>query len=276
MSSLGPFTRARAMATRCCSPPDNCPPRCSARSANPTSPSQSFAVRSACAKEVPRTSSGIATFSAAVKSGSRWCRCQTKPTARLRYSASSVSENDWSEFPPKYTVPLVGVSSAASRCNKVLLPVPEGPTTATISPRAIVRFIPARGVTSCAPERKVFRRFSPRRISRVPGAVGSPELSRRAVLEFACVCIAWAVFSFTLDAEWTKLYVLRLQASSHSRFGASQLQIQQISLLWRYRYLSLPPRPRTRQRREPPELRLLFDSSTERRELQIAPRQFAS
>ncbi len=93
-SKDGPFTRARAIATRCCSPPDNCPPRCSARSANPTSPSQSFAVRSACAKEVPRTSSGIATFSAAVKSGSKWCRCQTKPTARLRYSASILFQRD--------------------------------------------------------------------------------------------------------------------------------------------------------------------------------------
>jgi len=32
--------------------------------------------------------------------------------------------------------------------------------------------------------------------------------------------------------------------------------------------------PTTPQRHEPPELRLFFDSSTERRELQIAPRQF--
>jgi|GEM_PF-5048539 hypothetical protein len=34
--------------------------------------------------------------------------------------------------------------------------------------------------------------------------------------------------------------------------------------------------PTTPQRHEPPELRLFFDSSTERRELQIAPRQFVN
>ena len=72
------------------------------------------------AQRLPRapchpTSRGIATFSAAVKSGSRWCRCQTKPTDWLRYSASSASRSDWSEFPAKYTAPLVGVSSAASK-----------------------------------------------------------------------------------------------------------------------------------------------------------------
>ena len=34
---LGPPTRARASATRCCSPPDNSPGRCAALSASPTS-----------------------------------------------------------------------------------------------------------------------------------------------------------------------------------------------------------------------------------------------
>src|SRR5579862_6604733 len=43
-------------------------------------------------------------------------------------------------FEAKYTVPLVGVSSAASRCSKVLLPAPDGATIATISPRRKIKF----------------------------------------------------------------------------------------------------------------------------------------
>src|SRR5579871_133665 len=43
-------------------------------------------------------------------------------------------------FEAKYTVPLVGVSSAASRCNKVLLPAPDGATIATISPGCKIKF----------------------------------------------------------------------------------------------------------------------------------------
>ena len=76
----------------------------------------------------------MATFSAAVKSGNKWCRCQTKPIWRLRNSATASSRYVSSAFDSKYTVPLVGVSSAASRCNKVLFPAPDGPTIAIISP----------------------------------------------------------------------------------------------------------------------------------------------
>ena len=43
------------------------------------------------AKPGTRISSGMATFSAAVKSANRWCRCHTKPIRRLRNSASIAS-----------------------------------------------------------------------------------------------------------------------------------------------------------------------------------------
>ena len=42
-SSVGRITSARAMATRCCSPPDSMPGRCSSRSARPTRSSRSVA-----------------------------------------------------------------------------------------------------------------------------------------------------------------------------------------------------------------------------------------
>src|SRR6266481_4741719 len=60
----------------------------------------------------------------------------------------------------KYTVPLVGVSSAASRCRSVLFPAPEGATIATISPSASCRFTSARIVSCALPEPYTLR--SPR------------------------------------------------------------------------------------------------------------------
>src|SRR4029077_7670370 len=56
----------------------------------------------------------------------------------------------------KYTAPLVGVSSAASRCSSVLFPAPEGATIATISPRRKLRFASVRTVKDRAPMPYVF------------------------------------------------------------------------------------------------------------------------
>src|SRR4029077_17716774 len=80
----GCCTSARAIATRCCSPPDNSPARCVTRVPRPTSLSQRSDVSSASSYSAPRISIGIATFSAAVKSANRWCLCHTKPIERLR------------------------------------------------------------------------------------------------------------------------------------------------------------------------------------------------
>ena len=55
-------------------------------------------------------------------------------------------------FRAKYTVPLVGVSSAASKCSKVLLPAPDGATIATISPRRKLRFASTKIGRVCAPD----------------------------------------------------------------------------------------------------------------------------
>jgi len=140
-STAGPVTSARAIATRCCSPPESSPARWSARFSRPTSASHFRAVPSAEVKSSPRNNSGMATFSAAVKSGNNWWRCQRKPTARFRNSASAASSSFVSmALFAKYTVPLVGVSSAASKCKRVLLPAPDGATMATISPWCKLRF----------------------------------------------------------------------------------------------------------------------------------------
>ena len=52
----GSFTSARAIATRCCSPPESSRARCAARSPSPTSASHSPAARSACPGALPPAS----------------------------------------------------------------------------------------------------------------------------------------------------------------------------------------------------------------------------
>src|SRR6266404_2756133 len=71
----------------------------------------------------------------------------------------------------KYTVPLVGVSSAASRCSSVLFPAPEGATIATISPRRKLRFASVKTVNDRAPVPYVFLML---RASSTTGASGKP------------------------------------------------------------------------------------------------------
>src|SRR5436305_10979336 len=58
----------------------------------------------------------------------------------------------------KYTAPLVGVSSAANKCSKVLLPAPDGATIATISPRRKLKLASVRTVKERAPAPYVFRK----------------------------------------------------------------------------------------------------------------------
>ena len=65
-SRSGLVMRARAMATRCCWPPESWPGRCSARSANPTSPNTSATRSSISDLGVFDSTRGIATFSATV------------------------------------------------------------------------------------------------------------------------------------------------------------------------------------------------------------------
>src|SRR5215471_4532543 len=68
-------------------------------------------------------------------------------------------------FEAKYTVPLVGVSSAANRCNKVLLPAPDGATIATISPRCKIKFASIKIGKLFSPAPYVFFKFRASRIA---------------------------------------------------------------------------------------------------------------
>src|SRR6267154_1324372 len=71
----------------------------------------------------------------------------------------------------KYTAPLVGLSSAASRCNNVLFPAPDGATMATISPRRKLKLASAKTVKDRDPAPYVFRKP---RASSITGDSGTP------------------------------------------------------------------------------------------------------
>src|SRR5271169_1597142 len=55
------------------------------------------------------------------------------------------------------TSPALGASSPPSKCNNVLLPDPEAPTIATLSPCCTSRSTPSSTDTSCGPSRKTLR-----------------------------------------------------------------------------------------------------------------------
>src|SRR5690606_16046442 len=79
-SPRGPAARARATAARCCSPPESWGGRWASRPPSPTAPRSSRARASAARRPSPAMSSGIATFSRAVKSRRRWWNWKTNPT----------------------------------------------------------------------------------------------------------------------------------------------------------------------------------------------------
>jgi len=70
-STLGSFTSARAIATRCCCPPDSSDGRCLARSARPTDSSAAAARRRRAAAADRSGTSAASTFSAADSVGTR-------------------------------------------------------------------------------------------------------------------------------------------------------------------------------------------------------------
>src|SRR5436309_1397004 len=88
----GRLTRARAMATRCCCPPEIWPGSDAAYGPSPTCSSIRPALGSRSDLPTPAYTNGSATLSSRVALGSRLKPWKTKPIARLRRSAS------WSRF----------------------------------------------------------------------------------------------------------------------------------------------------------------------------------
>ena len=89
----GLVTNARAMATRCCSPPDSSMGRWLARFSIPTNSKASMAETRAAFRRWPAYSDGSATFSAAVSVGTRLNAWNTNPICSARILVRSRSGN---------------------------------------------------------------------------------------------------------------------------------------------------------------------------------------
>ena len=100
---------------------------------------------------MPSSSSGRATFSAAVSPGSRLKSWNTYPTVRRRRRALSLRDILDSGAPSISTSPLLGSSRLPAMVSSVDLPEPLGPITATMPPAATVRSTSRRASTRAAP-----------------------------------------------------------------------------------------------------------------------------
>ena len=126
------------------------PARCSPRSASPTRASRSLARAGAPAVRTPLSSIGSSTFWRALRYGSRFravC-CQTKPTTRRRYSVRSRRPMSPRTWPATTARPADGTSSPPRMFMRVLLPLPEAPTSAMNSPGSTSRSSPWSATTS--------------------------------------------------------------------------------------------------------------------------------
>src|SRR5881296_2348020 len=148
----GSFTRARAIATRCCCPALNCAGLWSAHPSSSTAVMSASALRRASLAGTLATRRGSSTFSTAVNTGSRLYVWKTKPIRRERYRVFALSSIEASETPSMRTSPEVRSSRPEKQFRRVVLPHPDGPMIATISPRGITRFTPRSAWTLTAPE----------------------------------------------------------------------------------------------------------------------------
>ena len=153
--SGGSTARARAIATRCASPPESSRGFERARPATPSPSSSARARASASARERRSAWMGASvTLSSADRCSKRQWSWKTSPTLR-RSSESAASRGSgpgWSGTPSTRIAPAWNGSRAATARSIVVLPQPERPMSATSSPRASERSTPFR--TSVAPRER--------------------------------------------------------------------------------------------------------------------------
>src|SRR5437867_4163641 len=143
----GSLSSARAIATRCCCPPESSLGRCLTRSPRPTCPSAARA-RARRSWRSPPYTSGSSTFSTALRRERRLNVWKTKPMCLLRIAASWSSDSLPTFSPASSYVPASATSRQPSTFISVDLPEPDGPMTATSSPAWMSRSTPARACTS--------------------------------------------------------------------------------------------------------------------------------
>jgi len=130
---------ARAMATRCCWPPESWPGYFFACSGMRTRVRYSIASSSASFFGIRRTQIGASVqFSRIVRCGNRLKDWNTMPTSRRMASRDRRSSD--SSIPSTMILPSWCVSSRLMQRISVDLPEPDGPQTTTRSPLATERF----------------------------------------------------------------------------------------------------------------------------------------
>src|SRR3954451_25483675 len=178
--TCGSIARARAMATRCCWPPDNRSGYSPNLSPSPTRSRISFAFACASFEGRPSTvSCARHTLSIAHLCGKRLKDWKTMPTRRRTKFTPSVASFPVISWPSRNIRPELGGSSRLMHRSSVDLPEPEGPITQTTSPLPISKSTPRN--TSSFPKRFV----TPSRRSIAPSAVtplAEAELSSMAVM----------------------------------------------------------------------------------------------
>ena len=130
---MGRLTKARATATRCCSPPDSSSGMRCALPSSPTRSSTSGTTLSIAARGLPITSRANATFWKTVLLGSRRKSWNTQPIER-RSAGTFQFDSLARSLPATCTRPAVGTSSLSTSRRKVDLPEPLEPTRKTNSP----------------------------------------------------------------------------------------------------------------------------------------------
>ena len=151
-SSSGSRASARAIATRCASPPDRCPGSASTRASTPMLSSSPRATVSARSRVKPSAWMGDrVTLSRTERCSKSACAWNTMPTVprsvRKRDSGSSAPGS--SVTLPTVMEPALNGCSAAMERSTVVLPAPETPIRAHISPAAISMSSPVS--TRCSP-----------------------------------------------------------------------------------------------------------------------------
>src|SRR5690606_20386964 len=145
-TTSGSWMIARAIAARCCWPPDTSN---GMRSSTPVMPSVAATRPSlACISSTGTRSStsGRSTFSRSVSVSSRLKSWNTNPRRRRRKRASSSGSIPAGSWPPMRTEPAVGTSIVESRFRSVVLPLPDGPMMPRNSPFSTRRSKSCRAV----------------------------------------------------------------------------------------------------------------------------------
>ena len=147
--TCGRVIRARAIATRCCWPPESWLGRWVRRSVRPRDSTTSASTARSGLR--PASSSGNRMFCSAVRVGSRLKDWNTNPIWSRRILVTARSGSLERSCCPTHTDPLVARSSPAMQCIRVDLPDPDGPMMAVKDPASMVMVTSLTATTGRGP-----------------------------------------------------------------------------------------------------------------------------